>query len=67
MLDRKYADLNYVIDDFDLVEESKYGATITWESSNQDLIKIVEPGAEESDTEQEPKATTPAAKSKATK
>ena len=66
-LDRKYADLNYVIDDFDLIEKSKYGASITWESSNQDLIKIVEYGAEESDAKQEPEAATPAAKSKTTK
>lgn len=44
-LDRKYADLDYVIEDFDLIEESEYGATIAWTSSDEELITIVDPNA----------------------
>lgn len=42
-LDRKYSDLTYVIEDFDLIEQSQYGATIAWESSNTELIQITDP------------------------
>lgn len=39
-LDRKYADMEYVISDFSLIEKSTYGATITWASSNNTLIDV---------------------------
>jgi hypothetical protein len=39
-LEKKYKDLNEVISDFNLLEKSKYGATITWTSSVQTLIDV---------------------------
>lgn len=42
-LDRKYSDLDYVIEDFVLLEESEYGATITWTSNNAPLITVEDP------------------------
>lgn len=42
-LDRKYGDLEYVIEDFSLLDVSQYGADIEWESSNSTLIEIQDP------------------------
>lgn len=39
-IDRKYSDLDYVTEDFLLIESSQYGATISWDSSNRALIDI---------------------------
>lgn len=47
-LDRKYADLEYVIEDFVLLESSQYGADITWTSSDSTLISIVDTNAPQS-------------------
>ena len=39
-IDRKYSDLDYVTEDFALVEVSQYGADISWASSNTSLIEV---------------------------
>jgi hypothetical protein len=40
-LQRKYADLGYVVADFALLDTSQYGATIDWTSTDSTLIEIV--------------------------
>jgi hypothetical protein len=42
-LQRKYADMGYVIKDFALLDSSSYSAAITWASSDSTLIEIVTP------------------------
>jgi hypothetical protein len=41
-LTKKYKDIDEVIADFALLEQSQYGAKITWTSTNINLIDIVE-------------------------
>ena len=39
-LERKYCNINIVVEDFPLIEESTYGASISWESDNTSSIEI---------------------------
>ena len=39
-LKRKYSDLEYVTNNFALLNTSEYGATISWTSSNSTLVKV---------------------------
>lgn len=39
-LDRKYSDMDYVVDNFSLIETSQYGATIKWGSSDNTIINV---------------------------
>lgn len=49
-LERKYGDLKYVTEDISLIDLSEHGVAITWESSDETAIAIVDPSAQAAPT-----------------
>lgn len=58
-LTKKYRDLDEVIEDFTLLEESQYKAKITWNSTNEKLINVTKEAGNNDGSEYTAKVTRP--------